>query len=301
MTKSADTTSIFRDFGFFSKEASANGADFTAGAITSMLDALPGRNYWCVEFGAWDGVHGSNSRRLIQEQGYSAVLIEGHCRRFAELQKLYADNTKISTHNQYVGFDDTDGLDSVLAKTPIPRDFDFLTVDIDGNDWHVWQAVRQYRPKIVMIEFNPTIPPEVDFVQKADPRVNHGCSLTALARLGKIKNYELTAVLGVNAFFVTGELFRYFNIADNSPAALWTNRDAVTYFFLGYDGQVFLRGNRKLPWQEQVVFDEKKVQVLPAFLRIYPWNRAARRIYMALYHPLTAINKVWRCLIGRKH
>jgi hypothetical protein len=37
--------------------------------------------------------------------------------------------------------------------------FDFLSIDIDGNDYHAWHAIKNYQPKILMIEFNPTIPP----------------------------------------------------------------------------------------------------------------------------------------------
>jgi hypothetical protein len=295
--KLAHASMPFCDPGFFFKEA-ADG-DITVRAIGFILSKLIEKNRWCVEFVAWDGLHGSTSRRLIQEQGYSAVLIEGNQQRFADLQKLYADSNRVVTRNQFVGFGDTDNLDAILGQTSIPHDFDFLTVDIDGNDWHVWNAVDQYRPKVVMIEFNPTIPPEIDFVQEANPRINHGCSLSALVRLGQNKNYELITVLGVNAFFVVKELFAQFNIADNSPSALWTNRDAITYFFLGYDGRVFLRGNCQLPWQERFTFKESQVQVLPWFLRVYPWTRTVRRIYMALNHPLTTLGKIACRLIGR--
>ncbi len=47
------------------------------GIIEKILELLPVRDHWCVEFGAWDGVFLSNTRRLIEHAGYSAVLIEG--------------------------------------------------------------------------------------------------------------------------------------------------------------------------------------------------------------------------------
>lgn len=275
-----------------------DGVAATAAAIEFILGQLPDRNRWCVEFGAWDGLMGSTSRPLILQHDYSAALIESDRDRFAELQKNYADRKNIITRNQFVGFTAADGLDAILAGTPIPVNFDFLTVDIDGNDYHVWHAVVKYRPKVVMIEFNPTIPAEINFIQPADPQVSQGSSLAAFVELGKKKGYELLAVLGVNAFFVTAELFPRFGISDNRMEALWTQRDCVTYFFLGYDGRVFLRGCQKLPWQEHVPFHEGQVQVLPGFLQKYPWAKKHRRLHAALTNPVALVKKVVRRLTG---
>lgn len=289
---------VIHDVGFFSKIAQTEGVAVTADAIETILSHLPERNRWCVEFGAWDGVAGSTSRRLIMERDYSAVLIEGDCSRFAGLRKNYEGCARVIVRNQFVGFKAEDGLDIILAETPAPVDFDFLTVDIDGNDYHVWNAVHKYRPKVVMIEFNPTMPPEVSFIQPADPAVSLGNSLAALVALGKNKQYELVAVLGVNAFFVRAELFPLFGLADNRVEALWTQRDCVTYFFLGYDGRAFLQGCRKLPWQEGAPFNDTQVQVLPRFLQRYPWSRKHRLIHMALKHPVVFLRKIFRHLTG---
>ena len=87
--------------------------------IETILDALPRRDRWCVEFGAWDGTLASNSRTLILQHGYSAVLIEGDAEKFQALQKNYAGQTQVVTINQYVGFDAGDGLDAILAKTVV--------------------------------------------------------------------------------------------------------------------------------------------------------------------------------------
>jgi hypothetical protein len=283
------------DFGFYHQ---IDGDAATAAAIESIVLRLPDRNRWCVEFGAADGLLGSTTRQLIMERDYSAVLIEGDLESFGELEKNYAGSNRVITRNQFVGFTAADGLDAILAGTPTPVDFDFLTVDIDGNDYHVWDAVVKYRPKVVMIEFNPTIPPEVSFIQPADPQINLGNSLTALVELGRTKNYELMAVLGVNAFFVTAELFPLYAVPDNRVEALWTRRDCVTYFFLGYNGQAFLRGCQKLPWQDHLAFQETQVQVLPAFLQKHPWTRTHRRLHSALANPAALVKKIVRRVTG---
>lgn len=240
------------------------------GVISKILEILPNKNKWCVEFGAWDGLHLTNTRHLIESCGYSAVLIEADRERFESLRRNYAPYSgKVISINKLVGFNDDDNLDSLLRETHIPHDFDVLSIDIDGNDYHVWRRVEHYRPKLVVIEFNHTIPTEVHFVQKADPSVIRGSSLLALVELGNAKGYELVSVLRFNAFFVRKEDFALFDIESNTPWELRTDLTAVTYLFSGYDGGIVLSGAKQLPWHS-LAFDDAQVQVLPRFLRKFP-------------------------------
>ncbi|MGA2869122.1 MAG: hypothetical protein ABSF34_08180, partial [Verrucomicrobiota bacterium] len=61
----SSTASPLLDFGFYSQKAKKDGVAATGAAIEFILDQLPERNCWCVEFGAWDGLVGSTSRPLI--------------------------------------------------------------------------------------------------------------------------------------------------------------------------------------------------------------------------------------------
>jgi hypothetical protein len=61
--------------------------------IEKILDVIGETNKWCVEFGAWDGLHLTNTRHLIEQKHYSAVLIEGDDRRFCELERNYANHS----------------------------------------------------------------------------------------------------------------------------------------------------------------------------------------------------------------
>jgi hypothetical protein len=240
------------------------------GVLSKALEILGTGDRWCVEFGAWDGQYLSNTFNLIQTLGYSAVLIEGDAVRFRALSKRFGSNSKVTVLNCFVGFSPNDGLDKVLAGTSIPTNFDLLSIDIDGNDYHVWDAVSSYFPKLVCIEYNPTIPTEVDFVQPADPVVNQGASLLALARLGTRKGYALVAVTPLNAIFVRREYFPLFGITDNSPCALREDTSSVTHVFCGYDGTIFYRGHGRLLWHEMKY--SGRVRPLPRMFRRYPGN-----------------------------
>src|SRR5262245_5232739 len=74
------------------------------GIIEQILRVLPVTDKWCVEFGAWDGLHLSNARNLIETAGYSAVLIEASAAKFAELQRNYASRKQVIPVNALVGF-----------------------------------------------------------------------------------------------------------------------------------------------------------------------------------------------------
>ena len=230
---------------FASNTHSQTGED---GVLAKILETLPERDQWCVEFGAWDGRHLSNTCNLIENQGYSAVLIEADPKRFQDLLADRGKNPKIFGINRFVGFGSDDSLDVLLKDTPIPVNFDLLSIDIDGNDYHAWAATSHYSPKVVCIEFNLTIPTEVEFVQPADPNVCQGSSLLSLTLLGRKKGYELVAVTRLNAIFVQAEYFPLFGIANNEPRVLREDTSTVTHIFNGYDGTIFIRGSETVQW-----------------------------------------------------
>lgn len=238
------------------------------GVMAKIVSMLPDRDEWCVEFGAWDGIHLSNTRNFIL-QGYSAVLIEQDRDKFESLHRTYFDNPKVIPLNESVHLDN---LDSLLATTAVPTNFDFVSIDIDGYDYHVWDSMKVYRPKVVCIEFNPTIATEVDYAQARDESIAVGSSLAALTRLAKSKGYELVCVLAFNAFYVDRPYFPLFDIADNSIQALRWDNNAVTHIFCGYDGSIHLAGHRIELWH-RVVLDERKMQIMPHFLRSYRHSR----------------------------
>ncbi len=218
------------------------------GVITRIFDIMGKTNSWCVEFGAWDGKLHSNTYDLVTNNGWNGVLIEAKEKRFDELVKTHQGNDRAHPINQMIGFDPhSDSIDYILGTTEIPQSFDLMIVDIDGNDWHVWHSMQTYRPRLVMVELNPTIPNDVLYIQERNAEQQRGCSLRALIDLGKSKGYELVCATSFNGLFVVSEEFEKFGITDNSIDAMYTPVMDGRIFH-GFDSSVHIVGMPKLMW-----------------------------------------------------
>ena len=173
---------------------SQNGEDGVIEAIFALIGAT---NRFFVEFGVEDGLM-CNTRRL-KERGWTG---------------LQMDPREPSGPGVRREFVTAENIESLLDKHGVPRAFDLLSIDIDGNDYWVWKAISAHCPRVVVIEYNATIlPPEsrtiaYDPAFRFDATDYFGASLAALQRLGRAKGYTLVACdsRGVNAFFVADGL-----------------------------------------------------------------------------------------------
>jgi hypothetical protein len=239
------------------------------GMIAKILELIGVENRWCVEFGAWDGKYLSNTWDLINNKRWSAVLAEGDEGRAAKLAETHAGRRgEVFVKHAFVGWEGPHSLDLILSGAPIPKNFDFLSIDIDGNDWHVWESLKNYRPRLVVVEFNPSASNQLYFVQDRDPTLNQGASLLALIELGKSKGYELAACNHINAMFVLAEEFPKLGISDNSIDAMY-EEFMTTEICQGYDGTIFPAGHMMLTWHGLPLLQED-FQILPKALRRYP-------------------------------
>jgi len=203
------------------------------GVIEKIFEIIEPTEKYAVEFGAHNGIHGSNTRRLILDEGWSAFLIEGEEKKAKKLRDNYRDFPRVVTQQAWVY---PGNIEILFEEAGVPRDLDLLVIDICSNDYYVWRAIRDYRPKVVMIEVNPVFPPPQLMVIDFHPMNYHdntdyfGASLQSLYNLAKKKGYELVyhTSEGVNAFFVDAKYFDRFGIEDNSPTTLF-NRPGESF------------------------------------------------------------------------
>ena len=89
-------------------------------------------------------------------------------------------------------------LDVILKKTKIDKNFDILSIDIDSYDLAVWKSLKNYSPKIVIIEINSSIPPGIEQIHSSN---KVGNSFSSTVNFAKKKGYELVCHTG-NCIFI---------------------------------------------------------------------------------------------------
>jgi hypothetical protein len=134
-----------------------------------------------------------------------------------------------------------ESIEGHLSDLKVPEEPDLLSIDIDGNDYWVWQAIQRYKPRVVIAEYNGHYGPSLAWVQKYNPThrwrgTNYfGASLKALTILGAKKGYELVGCNfgGTNAFFVRRDL-----LADHfrRPFTAENHFEPVRYFLYRKNG-----------------------------------------------------------------
>lgn len=195
-----------------------------------MLDHVFGliepRNRFCVDIGASDGERNSNTALLMREKGWRGVLIEAAPHRFDRLRANWGGDPAATLVHARVQPDD---VEAVLAGAGVPEDLDLMSVDIDGNDYWVWRAIERFRPRVLVIEYNPYYEPPRRWVMTYNPdhqwdgSTYYGASLESMAALGKQKGYELICCdrFGNNAFFVEASLYPRFKLRSNATQVLY--------------------------------------------------------------------------------
>ena len=186
---------------------SQNGEDGVIAELVRRAGA-PGRFF--VEFGIGPGLEG-NCVFLAQALGWSGLFIEPGDEDHAALARRFGGHPGISTENARVT---PENVEELFGRQDVPAEPDVLSIDVDGNDYWIWEALEGYRPRIVVIEYNGALDHSRRLVQPLDPASSYdgtdfyGASLGALRALGESKGYRLahTDLAGVNAFFVRSDL-----------------------------------------------------------------------------------------------
>ena len=174
------------------------------GIIQEIFNRIGIINHTFVEIGTEWGIECNTVKLLVE--GWSGAWVDGDPQSIARMKTHFASfiaADKLKAIRKHVTVENVNEL--------VPDNLDILSIDIDYNDYWVWEAVVA-RPRVVVIEYNACYPPPMSIVVPYEPhavrdKTNYsGASLEALVRLGKRKGYTLVGcdISGSNAFFVFG-------------------------------------------------------------------------------------------------
>lgn len=238
------------------------------GCIARIFDVIGIKHRVCVEFGASDGLSCSNTARLWRDEGWRALLIEPDPACF----ELLEGNTRLFDTICLQTFVSPQGPGSIaeLLKAHDIAEVDVMSIDVDGDDWFILQHLG-VRPRVIAIEFNPTVPPHLS-VRQEEPGGSFGASLLAIIRLGQDLGYRFVGATYCNAFLVAEEEPFPFDDYETDPEILFS-RGEYTYAVTDYAGRVALVGQMP-PWSAK----EPYVLPLVASAYVVPATDSAQQI-----------------------
>ncbi len=167
------------------------------GILEMIFDKIGTTNKFFVEFGIH--LREGNTLYLKSAKGWNGLWMDGK-----------GDGKNIKKE-----FITKDNINELLEKYNVPNTFDLLSIDIDGNDYYIWESIKK-NPRVLEIEYNSHISPNEsksieynpNFVWKGDDY--YGASLLALVKLGIKKGYTLIGCdsTGTDSFFIQNDLVK---------------------------------------------------------------------------------------------
>jgi hypothetical protein len=180
------------------------------GILREIFNRIGTTSRTFFEFGAGSGVENNTIALLLD--GWKGWWIDGgdYVEIYKKLYSTSLQNGKLTIAKKMVT---PKTINQIVKDLSIPRDIDLLSIDIDGNDYHVWKALTELNPRVVVVEYNGAYPPGFHFLQKESEALWNGsnffgASLHTMNELAKEKGYTLVCceLIGANAFFVRNDL-----------------------------------------------------------------------------------------------
>ena len=182
------------------------------GIIQEIFQRIGVTNKTFIEIGVGDGLE--NNTLFLLLKGWKGFWVDGDLKNIKAIHNKFLflkDSGRLSIKQAWI---DKDNIDSLINDFGLPQEIDLLSIDIDGNDYHVFKNIVSLNPRVVVIEYNAKLPPPVKWVMtynQCHTKTNtdyFGASLKSFEYLFQKKGYLLVGcnITGSNAFFVRKDL-----------------------------------------------------------------------------------------------
>mmetsp|Transcript_38513 Transcript_38513/g.67959 ORF Transcript_38513/g.67959 Transcript_38513/m.67959 type:complete len:434 (+) Transcript_38513:26-1327(+) len=185
------------------------------GVLWALFNVLGAGGKYYVEFGVQAGCE-RNTRWLAERCGWSGLLLDGGFQ-----------NSSIGLHQAFIS---AANIVALLQKYQVPKNIDLLSIDIDGQDWHVWHALGEagYRPRVLVIEYGSQFAYPGDLVRprKDDsPGNGFGNHVLCMQRAKQIQVFSESS--SAEAFQRLGCFFGYTAIYIQLPDMYFVRDDVL--------------------------------------------------------------------------
>jgi len=185
------------------------------GILQHLLRQIPIARKVFVEFGV-ENYTEANTRFLLVNDNWSGLVIDGSSENIVHIK---SDNIywryNLKAEQEFIT---RETINDIIRRNGITGEIGILSIDIDGNDYWVWEAIDVISPVVTVVEYTScfgadravTVPYKADFVRSKEHYSNiyYGASLAALCLLGTRKGYCFVGCnsAGNNAFFVRRDM-----------------------------------------------------------------------------------------------
>jgi hypothetical protein len=173
-----------------------------------------------IEIGS--GLSGGNGGFLAREWGWSGLMVDGHRGHMEQVGRRFPMATAVA---EWIT---RENINDLITRHGYAGEVDLFSLDLDGNDYWIWEAVTVSSPRVLIMEYNSmfgpdravTIPYDPQFDRHRHHSMYYGASLLALTRLNARKGYRLVAVepAGVNAFYLRDDVAAHIPACDPARA-----------------------------------------------------------------------------------
>lgn len=185
------------------------------GILQYLTRTVPVPRRVFVEFGV-ENYTEANTRFLLLNDNWSGLIIDGS----EDKMNFVRQDAIYWRHNlkALAQFVTRENINDLIRGQGLTGEIGLLSVDIDGNDYWVWERIDVVNPAIVVVEYNARFGPERAVTTPYDPAferqkahyscIYYGASLAALVGLGRRKGYAFVGSNSAanNAFFVRRDL-----------------------------------------------------------------------------------------------
>lgn len=192
------------------------------GILLYIFSLIGTTNKKCGEICAGNGIE-CNTANLIINHGWTGLLIDGNADLVKKGKEFYQShpNTYVYPPTFVCQWITKDNINSVLSQYEFTGEIDLLSIDVDGVDYWLWDAINVINPRVVVVEYQDILGPELSLTVPYKDDFNAyeysttrgmpnfcGASLTAFVKLARKKGYRLVGCncFGYNAFFIRSDL-----------------------------------------------------------------------------------------------